>query len=153
VEEILIMEKSAKMTKILLAALCIIIIITISTLISIMHSKNDTKFEYVDNGYATGSTLNINGEIYEEINEETFSNILTKIEKQGINPYSNEAICNIDYKKANGHWEYAVYGNLDMKNRILLKGEEDIAFNDVNYPDIYFCRQDILNLYRDTVGK
>jgi len=47
-------------------------------------------------------------------------------------------------------WRYRIYGNKNEEHRILLRGEDAYAFNDANYPEVYFCREDVLKLYRDS---
>ena len=131
----------------------IIIIGIVLILIAVYFNWNNPvlpQFEYTSDGYTYGGEININGVKYIGISEDLFEKIYDSIRKQGIVPFNPTAIGRINYINADEVWEYNIYGNETAENRILLKGEEDIAFNDVCFPVIYCCRQDILESYKDT---
>lgn len=103
------------------------------------------KYKYTDYGYFTGNMIDIEG-IYESINEDTYNEIYKELNRQGISPYKHEVIGRFDYIMGDSIWKYKVFGRRTIKDRILLKGEEDYIVS-ANCPDVYFCRQDILNSF------
>ena len=107
------------------------------------------KYEYIPGEY-TGKLV-INGTVYEELGVYESEEIYQELEKQGITPFEDEiAIGEMDYISGVFVWKYRIYGSKSIENRILLRGEEDIFLNDANFPEVYFCRQDILEQYKDT---
>ena len=107
------------------------------------------KYEYYLDE-ATGSyVIDINGVLYKHISEKEYESINDMLEKEGI--YTNRAtpVGRINLYSTE-KWRYRIYGNKNEEHRILLRGEDAYAFNDANYPEVYFCREDVLKLYRDS---
>lgn len=102
------------------------------------------KYNYEREENAVFGKVYMDEEVYEEITEKAFININNKLIAQGINPYDNTLIGRIDYIDYT-IWKYRLCGNQDKEYRILLTGEEAYSFNDANFPEVYFCRQDILD--------
>ncbi|MGE5495575.1 MAG: hypothetical protein ACM3S4_09780 [Burkholderiales bacterium] len=106
------------------------------------------KYEYIPGEY-TGK-LEIDGIIYEELGVNESERIYREFEKQGIDPFEDEiTIGEMDYISGDDIWKYRIYGNKNIEDRILLRGEEHIFLNDANYPIVYFCRQDIHEQYKE----
>lgn len=123
------------------------ILALIVVILSILWTQ--PKYEYIPGEY-TGKLV-INGTVYEEIREYKYKEIYQALKEQGITPFEDEtAIGIMDYIFVDDVWKYEIYGSKSVENRILLRGEEDFFLNDVNYPEVYFCRQDILEHYKET---
>ena len=106
--------------------------------------SNLTKYKYVSDGY----TIEGDGVIYEEIDEETFERIYDKLREQNIYAFAYNIVGRIDYTYVD-KWKFILCGQKNQEERILLKGKELYAFYDEEYPDIYFCRQDILQSFME----
>ncbi len=138
------MKKSRRVKFILIIGIFVLIIIGILCFNNITYFAL-REYRYTDNGYAIGSIMKIEEVIFEEIDEEAFNNI------EKMWPFNEDygVIGRIDYKHTNAVWNYSIYGNRDVETRILIVGKEAYAFNDANLPEVYFCRQDILQLFED----
>lgn len=104
-------------------------------------------YEYKSNGYVTGSTIEIQGVIFEEIDQDSYDELL---QEWPLNQGSyRHAIGKTIYDNGAVSGKYIVYGT-DIEGRVLLKGESIVIVNDNVYPVVYFCRKDILNEYKAT---
>ena len=101
-------------------------------------------YAYESNGYAIGSIINMDGIIYEEINEDTYQ-VLMKERRLSEDGY--QAIGRMGYKCVDDVWKYILYGNSDIAVRRLLVGKNAYILHDANYPEAYFCRQDVLEAW------
>lgn len=94
--------------------------------------------------------INIEGKVYVGVNEQQFNAIDRKLVNQGIYTDETNAIGRMNYIVGTSIWRFRIYGNKNADHRILLKGKEAYTFNDANFPEVYFCREDILNSYRES---
>ena len=139
------MKTSTKVTLIVLGVivLAIVVLFNWSSIIYLISPS----YEYLSNGYDTGSTMEIEGVVYEEINQDMFKKILNQLPS---NQWHDSVIGTMVYNYASLSGEYIIYGNKDLQNRILLKGQSIVIVNDNIYPVLFFCRQDILDEYKET---
>ncbi len=128
--------------------LAVAIIILVIVVVAYWDDITLQKYEYIDYGYFTGNTIDIEGVIYVSVNEDTYNAIYQAMKKQGISPFAYEAIGRFDYTLGDNALKYKLYGSKNIQNRILLSGE-DAYIIDSNYPKVYFCRQDILQTFGD----
>jgi hypothetical protein len=142
------MKKMKTRYKILIIiGVIIILIITFFNLENIRYMLS-LKYEYEREENSIFGKINIEGVIYEEITKDSFNKIYTYLENEGMESYEDKIIGKIDYVDID-IWKYWVYGRRDMDDRILLKGRDSYDFHDANYPELYFCRQDILHSIQD----
>ena len=130
-----------------ICGLIIILILVFFNLENIRYTLAP-KYEYEREENSIFGTINIEGVIYEEITKDTFNIIHTHLKGEGIESYEDKVIGKIDYVDID-IWKYWVYGIRDLDDKILLKGKDAYNFHDANYPEIYFCRQDILHSIQD----
>jgi hypothetical protein len=78
-----------------------------------------------------------------------FNSIDRMLVSEGIHTDNTTAVGRMNYILDTFIWRFRIYGNSNIDHRILLKGEEAYTFNDANFPEVYFCREDILNSYSE----
>ncbi|NLT97334.1 MAG: hypothetical protein GXW96_04130 [Christensenellaceae bacterium] len=86
--------------------------------------------------------INIDGVLYKEIREKMYNDIDYELTKKGIYTSRAGLIGGINYSE----WKYKIYGNKNAERRILLLGRDAYTFHDANYPEVYFCREDVLQM-------
>ena len=111
--------------------------------IDILYSYLElTKYQYSTDGY----TIEGNDVIYKEIDLKTYEAIQKEFREQYIEPFAYGTIGRINYKYAD-NWKLILHGNIKQEERILLRVKERYAYYDESYPEVYYCREDIYNLY------
>ncbi len=103
-----------------------------------------SKYEYTREANSYGGQIDMEGVIYQEITEAMFAQIL---QENGEKAFVNVSIGRIDYLGTYRIWKYEIYGRRDAEDRILLKGRDSYVLHDANYPETYFCRQDVLEAW------
>lgn len=104
------------------------------------------KYEYCEeNGR---DVINMDGIIYEEISGRMFEEIYDDMVSKGIDPFDG-VVGRMDYIDAGDIWKFWIYGKKEVEQRILLKGHDAYVLHDANYPEVYFCREDVLKSYQE----
>ncbi len=137
------MKKRSKLVLIVLGVIVLAIVVLFNWY-NIVYLVSPS-YEYVSNGYDTGSTIAIQGVVYEEIDQDTYEKLLLKWpSNQGR---YRHAIGKMVYDDGAVSGKYIVFGT-DIVDRVLLKGESIVIVNDNYYPVVYFCRRDIFDAYK-----
>ena len=106
-----------------------------------------TEYQYIIDGY----TIVGDGVIYKEVDMATFENIKDEFKKQNIIGFPFLIVGKISYNYEE-EWKLILHGNLEQNERIFLIGKERYAYYDKDYPEVYYCREDILNLFYEMNG-
>lgn len=116
------------------------------------YCRQDILYSYLeltDYQYATdGYTIKGDGITYKEINESVFLEIMDELRKKNIYGFAYRTVGKISDSHED-RWKVILHGNLLQRERILLRGKEEQAFYDEDYPEVYYCREDIYDVYKE----
>lgn len=106
-----------------------------------------TFIELADYQYiGDGSKIKGEGVIFKEIDKKVFEAIGEEFYNQHIHMIGFHHVGIIESVN-NDSSKLVLFGWKEKKERILLSGKEKDAFCDENYSEVYYCRQDIYDLY------
>lgn len=145
----------AKMRKrkigLIIAGIIVLLIVLLFNSHNISYYILTPKYEYCEeNGR---DVINMDGIIYEEISVLMFERIYDDMVSKGIDPFDDDAVGRMDYIDAGDIWKFWIYGKKEVEQRILLKGHDAYVLHDANYPEVYFCREDVLKSYQEQIAE